>query len=177
MSLIKKLIMAIALVFAILAFISFFMESSWQVERSVVIDAPKSRIFPYLNRLKNWYLWTPWTREIDSTLEWSYEGPDAGVGAIAYWEGLDVARGRVEIIKSDPAKGVEYTLLLGGNFQAHGELSMKEVGQSVEVTWRDSGDVGWNVLARLMIDTLDQAIGPQFETGLNNLKETVEKNR
>lgn len=178
MGLIKKLILTVLIFFGIFFLISLFMESQWRVERSVVIEAPKEKIFPYLNNLRNWYEWTPWNKEVDATLEWSYEGPGEGVGAVAYWEGIDVPLGRVELTMSEPSLGVEYELALRGDFNAKGELKMEaagEFGEFTKVIWADWGDIGGSVMGRLMISGLDQTLGPKFERGLANLKDVVEK--
>ena len=40
----------------------FFLRRRPRVERRITILAPPSAIFPFLNDLQNWPLWTAWSR-------------------------------------------------------------------------------------------------------------------
>ena len=56
------------------------------VEKSVVINAPASAIFPHLNSIEKFVAWSPWAK-MDPTVKNSYEGAAAGVGAKMQWDG------------------------------------------------------------------------------------------
>lgn len=178
MPLIKKLLLAFVFAFLALALISLFMPSKWEVKRSVVIEAPASKVFPYFNILKNWKQWTPWSKETDMTLKWSYEGPDSGPGAVMRWQGSNTSSGEIRVLANEPNRSIRYEYNMGnGSMIAQGEITISTEGLSpgqVEVTWHDRGDTGYSVFARLFAGSLDEVVGPIFEKGLAKLKRLAE---
>lgn len=177
MSLIKKFIFAIIAVSAVLTIVSFFLPGKWTIERSVVIDAPPEKIFPYLNVSKNWQLWTPWNRDIDPSLTYHYEGPDQGEGSVQIWTGQNTVTGSIVLKSGQPDSGVTYNLSIGdGSLDVRGELVFEAEGKGTRVYWREFGDAGLNPLKRLFASGLDDRVGQQFEKGLKKLKKVVEAN-
>src|SRR5437667_51214 len=82
----KKIALGIATLILLLFVVSLFLPGKWRVERSLSMRADSAAIYPYLANLKRWPEWTPWTKEKDPTLEWSFEGATEGTGAIQRWK-------------------------------------------------------------------------------------------
>ena len=88
MSNLKRVVLILLLFSAILIVISMFLPSSFQMQRSIVIDADKELIFKQVNDLKNWKNWSPWGLK-DETIykvEEAYSNPSNGVGASFEWD-------------------------------------------------------------------------------------------
>ena len=65
---------------------------TFHVERSITIKAPPEKIFPLINDLRQWDVWTPYNK--DPAMKKSYSGPGSGNGAHYAWEGnSDVGKG------------------------------------------------------------------------------------
>jgi hypothetical protein len=52
---------------------------------------------------------------------------------------------------------------------------LERVADGTKVTWGDYADVGFNPYGRYFILFMDAFMGPDFEKGLNKLKNVIEK--
>jgi uncharacterized protein YndB with AHSA1/START domain len=74
---------------------------SFEVRRSVTINAPPQAVFALINDYRQWTAWSPWENK-DPGMKRSYSGPQSGKGAIYAWDGNgDVGKGRMTI--TEPA--------------------------------------------------------------------------
>ena len=172
----KKILLGLLILIVLLLGIGFLLPTEWEVERSIVINAPASAIYPTVADLKTWPGWTYWNRERDPDCEWSFEGSDTGAGAVMKWDGKVHMQGTLTIDSGDPATGIEYTLKMVGMEQAlKGSIGFTAEGSATRVTWHDHGEsdgMPWsNWMMLLLIDPL---IGGFFEEGLANLKPLAE---
>jgi len=106
MKFLKKLGIGILVLILLLAIISLFLPSKMHVERSITINAPAKTVFNAVNNLKLWSNWSYWDR-IDPNMKSTFEGPEAGVGAIHRWdsENDSVGHGSMTITESvEPTK-------------------------------------------------------------------------
>lgn len=161
------ILIATLAVAAVIAALS--MGGKWQVQASQQINAPAQEVFPYINTLKKWPEWTVWNKTNHPNLQMTYEGADAGRGAVQIWhEGDD--KGRLEIINSEPHQFIEYTLNMG-LFLINGRISLTESPQGTVVTWTQEGDNGSNLIARLMTLIFKPMMKKDLTEGLNNLQQ------
>lgn len=176
MQVLKRILVGVTLVLMLAIAAGFLLPAAWQVERSVVIQAPPAVVFPELNSLKRWRDWTVWfEREPDVRVE--YSGPDSGVGATSRWRGQD-GRGALKIMRSDSDRRVEYQLLFdGGEFVMDGVLLLAPEGAGTRVTWRARGEAGANPFARYFALLLPYWIGRDFEASMENLRTRLETGR
>ncbi len=73
---------------------------TFQVTRSIVIDAPASAVFPAINDMRVNDEWSPWAK-IDPNAKITLSGPPMGVGATYYWSGNDeVGEGEMKTVES-----------------------------------------------------------------------------
>ena len=54
-------------------------------------------------------------------------------------------------------------------------MKLEPSGQGTRVTWTNQGDVGTNPINRYFAQAMDRLVGPDFETGLKNLKALAER--
>ncbi len=189
-----KLVLAslVAVMVAVIV-IGFCLPSQWKVERSIVIKAPPAMIYPYLANLKyGWPQWSAFDSE-DPDIQYTYLGPDEGVGARRNWVSKRMGKGTQVITRADIMTGVEFELRResgssnsNGNSNSDGNRNSNEFNfagkfsfapearESTRVTWVDYGDVGGSLRFRYMGGMMDQTMGKSLETSLAKLKEKVE---
>jgi hypothetical protein len=172
MKILLKILVTIILLFVI---VGLLLPSRVLVERSVLIDAPATKIFPYLNDLRAFNRWSPWAGR-DPNATYSFSGPDSGVGMRMRWysEQPDVGSGSQEIVTSVPGKSVTTVLDFGETGQARATLFITADGVSSRVTWRFEEELSWNPLHRWIGLAMDSLLGPDYEQGLANLKSLLE---
>jgi len=169
----KRILIATVAILLLLLAIGFLLPSAWRAERAVVIRAPASTIFPYLNSLKKWREWTVWYQR-HPDLQAEYSGADAGVGATSRWRDED-GRAAMKIMQSERDRLVAYTLLLnGGEFQTDGNLFLVSEGDGTRVVWSATGETGRSPLNRYFALFLSHRIGADFEDSLTLLKQKIE---
>jgi hypothetical protein len=152
------------------------MASSYQVERSIMINAAPSQIYDQIVDLHNWPQWSPWER-MDPTMTKSYEGPASGVGSSYSWKGnRKVGEGRMTITKTDAPGMISLDLQFLKPFKSQSTtmFGLDPTGESTEVTWTMTGE--HSILTRIMgvFMPMDRLVGKDFEKGLAQLKAVVE---
>lgn len=112
---IAGLIILIILILATV--VSVFLPSSIHAERSTVINRPALQVFNQVNHLKTWKKWSYWD-SIDPKMQSTYEGPEAGVGAVHKWRSTNdmAGAGTLTITESTPTEKIVTTL----NFEGMG---------------------------------------------------------
>jgi carbon monoxide dehydrogenase subunit G len=155
--------------------IGYSLPSKWKVERSIVIDRPPQAIYPLVADFKKgWPQWSSFDLQ-DPTIQYTYSGPDQGIGASRSWVSQKMGNGSQTLIAADPATGVGFELRMARNdFFLNGRIAFEPAGAGTKVTWTDTGDVGGKVFIRYMTVMMDKMMGPAFEKSLANLKSRSE---
>lgn len=148
------------------------------VSRSVTIAAPAAQIFPYVNNFKKFNEWQPWSTNLDPNAQFTFAGPDSGEGASFSWKGNSkIGEGTDTIIKSVPHELVEVKLEFIKPFKATNTakfmLSPQDTG--TQVTWNVQGKKNFVSKAMGVFIDCDKMLGDQFDQGLTQLKDLVEK--
>jgi len=173
----KILILLTALVIAFLAYVAL-QPADYRVARSADMAATPEAIFPHINSLKKFDVWSPWAK-IDPNAVMTYEGPDAGKGAIGKWKGnAEVGEGVMTVVDSNPPSDVKMKLDFVAPYPATADVafSLKPSGDKTNVTWAMTGTHNFMMRAMciLMGHDMDDMIGSKYEEGLANLKKIVE---
>jgi hypothetical protein len=149
---------------------------SFRVQRTVLISASPDKVFPLINDIKAWTVWSPYEKK-DPAMKRAYGAVTAGKGATYAWEGDKyVGQGSMEIVESSPRK-IVLKLDFLKPFEAHnmGEFVLEPKGDSTSVTWAIYGPSPYmsKVVGTFM--NIDDMIGRDFEKGLADLKAVAEK--
>ncbi|UTW45857.1 SRPBCC family protein [bacterium SCSIO 12696] len=170
-----KVLKVLSIVVVLLAVVGLCLPSTTHVERSTVIKAPQERVFEYVNNFQHFNQWSPWAAK-DPNTRYQYSGPESGVGSKMAWQSDSdqVGSGSQEIIKSEPYNYVETTLDFGAQGTANANYRITSTGELTSITWSFDTDHGWNLLSRGFGLMMDGMLGPDYETGLANLKRVVE---
>ena len=75
---------------------------SFRVQRVVLINAPSDKVFPLINDIKAWTVWSPYEKK-DPAMKRTYGAVTAGKGATYACDGdKNVGQGSMEIVESSP---------------------------------------------------------------------------
>ena len=169
----RRLALMVTALLIALVVISLWLPPKWRVERAVVIAAPPSAVFPYINSLKKWREWTVW-HEANPDLPVEYSGPDTGMGATSRWTDGN-SRGAMKLMTSRPNALVEYLVIFdGGEQEMQGAIRLTPVAGGTHVVWRAGSEAGANPLQRYSMLVMKYFIGRDFERSLEKLRDIVE---
>jgi len=114
---------------------------TYDVERSVTIEAPPARIYDQIANFHNWTNWSPW-EDRDPELHRTYSGAESGTGAVYGWSGNRKAgQGRMEITEATAPERVEIDLVFEKPWKARNRtwFTIAPQGSGSRVTWSMTG--------------------------------------
>jgi len=153
------------------------MADTYVVERSVRIDRPPADVFEHVVDLHRWEAWSPWAK-IDPAMTTTYTGDPGAVGSTYHWVGnRKVGEGRMTVAEVETPERVAIDLQFVKPFKSESvaEMVVAEAGEGQsEVTWRMTGEHTWMSKIMGIFRSMDKMIGPDFEKGLQSLKQVVE---
>lgn len=172
MRILKRIAIGFAAFLVLFAAIALVLPSSYEVTRSVLVDASRARVHRLVSDLREWPKWQTW-RDEDPTIEVRIGDLSSGVGASQSWTG-DSGSGELFVTATSPEGGIEYDLSFDdGAWRAAASIHYEERGPLTEVTWRMSGRPD-NLIGRYLALAVDGMVGPMFERSLQNLKRRAE---
>jgi hypothetical protein len=106
----------------------------------------------------------------------TYTGDVGSVGMKSSWISEAEGSGEMEIKEITDNAEIMYSLYFPDfDLGSTGKLTLTEQNGKTLVVWQDFGDVGANPVNHYFAAFMDKMIGPDFETGLDNLKMLVEQ--
>ncbi|WP_229335654.1 SRPBCC family protein [Flavobacterium sp. ALJ2] len=174
MNVIKKIILAILSIVILALIVALFLPNEYHVEREISINKPKDSVFNYVKYLKNQDNFSVWAK-LDPAMKKTFTGTDGTVGAIASWDSTDknVGKGEQEIKKIVPGERLEFELRFKVPFESTDMAYMTTEAISptqTKVKWGFDGRSPYPMNLMLAFMNMDQMLGEQLETGLQNLK-------
>lgn len=173
----KKLAGVIAALIGAVLVLALMQPDSFTVQRSVDVQAPADKIFPFIDDFSRWQSWSPWEKK-DPAMKRTISSPSAGKGAAYSWEGNDdVGRGTMTIVESAPPKRIAIKLDFTAPFEAHNDVTftLESKGAATQVTWSMQGPMPFVSKLIGVFVSMDAMVGKDFEAGLANLKAAAEK--
>ena len=174
MTTVLYILVAIVIIIVVLAIIA---PKDYDVNRSITIDQPVSKVFEYLKYLKKQDEWSPWNKK-DPNMKKEFEGVDGQVGAISRWEGnKDVGTGEQEITRIVENEVVESRLRFFKPWKSESDayLKVQETGSDqTTVTWGFSGHNKFPISIMMLFMNMDKAVGNDFNEGLATMKKNLE---
>lgn len=173
---IKKILLGLVAVIALILVVAAFQPGEFQVQRSLVIAAPAQALFEQVNDHRKFVLWNPWGK-LDPHVKNTFTGPATGVGSVCSWQGNhEVGAGSATIIESKPGELVRERMdwkepMAGTSIV---EFTFKPEGNTTVVTWQMRGANNYIGKVMCLFMNMDKMVGSQFEQGLANLKAQVE---
>lgn len=179
MKIIKKIIIVLFVLVAIILVIALFVKKDYAVVRSIEINKPRTEIFAYTKYLKNQANFSKWAA-MDPAMEKTYTGTDGEVGFVSAWKSKvkDVGAGEQEIKKITENERLDFELRFKEPFEAKESayMTFDSLGENqTKVSWGFNGHMAYPMNIFLLFMDFDKMIGADLETGLKNLKTVMEK--
>lgn len=152
---------------------SLFLPSQVHVERSKVIDAPISTVYNVVLDLHTWSGWDRWS-QMDSNMVVSFEGEPNQVGMVRKWTSDVVGEGSMTITDMEAGSEIEHALDFGENGKANSSFVFEDADGGTKVTWGFDVDLGMNPIYKYLGLLMEDQVGKDFETGLDNLEAFVQ---
>lgn len=176
--LLKLLVVAASLV-ALFLIMALFVDRSYKVERSNLVNVSNEIAFDYLVHLENQEDYGVWF-DMDPNMKVWYEGNSGEVGSKLCWSSKneEVGTGEQEIIAIDQGKRIDFKLRFFEPQEMESDLYLitKEVepGKS-KIIWGMSGEVPypWNIM--LLFMSMEDQVGKDLKSGLKNMETILEK--
>ena len=164
-------------IIALLFIAGLFISKDMTVYREIIINKPKADVFNYIKYLKNQHNYSKWAR-LDPNMKNEYRGTDGAPGFINSWEGnKKVGKGEQEILAvSDGRLDTELRFEKPFKSIAKVKMTTETAGNNAtKVTWGFESKMNYPMNIMKLFMNMDKSIGNDFSTGLNNLKEVIEK--
>lgn len=171
------ILIGIAVVIVLFLIIVATRPAEFTVVRSASMAALPNKVFPLVNNLRMWPLWSPWEK-LDPEMQKVYEGNDEGAGATYAWNGNNkVGEGRITILDSHPTEKIGIRLDFVRPFKCSNDVkfTFKPEGTSTKVTWQMTGRNNFIAKAFCMFMNMDKMVGADFEKGLAAMKAEAER--
>lgn len=180
----KKILIALAVL--VVAFLGYAATrpTEYRVERSAAVAAPAEVVFEQLSDLRKWAAWSPWEK-LDPNMKKTFEGPERGTGASYAWQGDDnVGTGKMTIVKEDAPKQLDIKLEFIEPFESEADTTFTLApsnSEQTQVSWAMEGKNNFVGKVFGIFMDMDEMIGAEFEKGLAQLdavaKAEAEKKR
>ena len=180
---IKKVLIALAIIIVVviagIAMAAYVSPTDFKVERSVAINKPKADVFNYVKYLKNQNEWGPWFKK-DPNMTLGSRGTDGTVGYVSTWDSKndEVGAGEQEIKRIVEGERLDSELRFSRPFESKSDayIITEAVGDNqTNVKWGFSGSMPRPLNLMMVMMDMDQAVGKDFEEGLQSLKTILEK--
>ena len=166
MRLLFRIFGSLAALLIVFLVIGLLLPGTWSAESTVTLSAAPGDVFPYLNDMERWDVWTPW-----GDMESTFDAHTAGVGARRSWNHPEFGSGSVTITESVLDRLVRYRVVVGdGLLSVEGTLVLEASEGGSTLTWSETGDFGWNPLLGYTALSMPRSQSAQLERGLAALK-------
>lgn len=149
--------------------------ADFRIARTATINAPAEKIFPLINDLQSFKLWSPF--EKDPAMRRDISTPSAGKGATYAWDGdKTVGSGHMRITESHAPSQVKLDLEMLTPFAASNKVAftLAPRGSGTDLTWAMEGSSPFMMRVMGVFFSPDKMVGGEFEKGLANLKRITE---
>ena len=158
----------------------FMLPGQAHVERDILISAAPEDVFAYISDFKAWSNWSPWAK-MDPNAAFVLTG--TGLGQRMEWESdnPDVGQGSQEVTVFEAPSLMKTHLEFQGQGVADATFELTPENGATLVTWSLDSNMSEKTPLLLKPITnyfavmMDSMVGPQYESGLRNLKNLVEK--
>ena len=174
MKLVKKILLAIAIIIAIPLVIAIFVKKEYEIEREVIIQKPRQEVFSYLKHLKNQDQYNKWVM-MDPNIKKEYKGTDGTVGFVYSWASDEVGKGEQEIKKITEGERIDMEIRFIEPFAgiAYTPFTTEAVSENeTRVRWAMKGKSSYPM--NIMNLFMNKTLGESLEGSLATLKTVLE---
>ena len=171
--LIRKTLILLFLFVGLLVGIGYTLPDEFHVERTLVIDAPPSKVFSYINDLQNWAKWDPWSQD-DPRMVRKFTG-QPGQGHTLDWASQASGTGTLKILESVTPQYAKLALTTrAARHPRFLSFKLTDLGEKTQLTWAIDGENSLKPIGNYFGLGMNRYLGPMYEQGLSNLKSLIE---
>lgn len=172
MRILKYLFLLLLLSLVALSIFVATQKGDFTVERSKIINSPKSSVFNYVNDFKNWEDWNSLAVE-DSLINITYSKNTIGKGSSCSWDGKQ-GDGDLQTINIKENDSIHQTMNFNGN-SADVSMSFKDTLGKTKVSWKAKGKMGFLFKVLTAFNGgAEKIFGSVFEKSLINLDKKLD---
>jgi uncharacterized membrane protein len=175
MKILKRILIGIVAIIAVLLLTALFVNKDYNVERSVSINKPKEQVFSFVKQARNQDQYNKWI-QADPQVKKTYRGEDGTVGFVYAWESNEVGKGEQEISSIREGEQIDFALRFKEPFESNAAARMiteAVADNQTKVSWRMEGSSPYPM--NLMNLFVPSVLGKDLEASLENLKTILEK--
>lgn len=176
MKIFKKVLIVLGAFIALVLILALFMDRKYTIEREITINKPENEVFAYIKQIRNQDYYSKWNMA-DPNKKTEMTGTDGTVGFVYKWDGNDdVGAGEQEITGIKEGERIDMALRFKRPWEGTANTYMATTpvsGSSTKVTWAMYGESSYPM--NFMNFIMDGMLGDDLQTGLNNLKNVLEK--
>jgi len=176
MSIATTILLILAGIIALLLIMALFMKRQHSVNRQIVIQAPRQKVFDFLKLLKNQEQFNKWAKA-DKNRNEETKGTDGTVGFIYSWSGdRDAGKGEKEIINLVEGKKIETEIRFTKPMRVSARVifEMESLSDNqTKVTLVNAGTLPYPF--NIMIPIAEKNFAKDMDGSLSTLKTILEK--
>jgi len=177
MKILKRILLAIVAIIVLVLLIALFVKKEYTVQRDIVINRPVAEVFEYIRFSKNQENYNKWWKA-DPNSKREYRGTDGTKGFVVAWDSKDnsVGAGAQEIKNIEPGNRIDFEIRFKRPFEGISQVYMATEpvnDKQTKLTWVFSGKSKYPM--NLMNLFIDNMLGKDMQTSLNDLKSILEK--
>jgi uncharacterized protein YndB with AHSA1/START domain len=176
-TMIKKILIGLVAVIALVLIVAALQPNDFRVERSASLAAPQAALFEYVNDHHKFNEWNPFIK-MDPSTKNTYSGPTSGVGAVCAWVGDKTGEGRSTITESKPNELIRFRMDWIKPMEGVStiDFTFKPEGDKTRVTWAMYGPQTFMGKVMSLFMSCEKMCGPMFEQGLADLGKVAAAN-
>ncbi|WP_348810885.1 SRPBCC family protein [Flavobacterium maritimum] len=147
-------------------------KGNFSVERSEVINSPRSAVYNYVNDYRNWEDFSTWINN-DSEMKITYSQKTIGVGSAFSWEGKD-GNGNMKTLFVKENDSIAQKMDYDGT-SSDVYWTFKDTLGGTKVTWKTTGKMSFVFKIYTALNGgADKVIGRIYEKSLTNLDKRLD---
>jgi uncharacterized protein YndB with AHSA1/START domain len=177
MNIIITILLVLAGIIALLLIVALFMKKEHYVNREIIINAPRQKVFDFLKLLKNQDQFNKWATAGKENRKEEFKGTDGTVGFIYSWSGdKSAGEGEKEILNIVEGKRIETEIRFVKPMRMSASVIMETASLSdnqTKVNLINAGILKYPL--NIMIPIAEKNFAKDLDTSLSTLKSILEK--
>jgi uncharacterized protein YndB with AHSA1/START domain len=171
------ILLVLAGIIALLLIIALFMKKEHYVNREIIINAPRQKVFDFLKLLKNQDQFNKWATAGKENRKEEFKGTDGTVGFIYSWSGdKSAGEGEKEILNIVEGKRIETEIRFVKPMRMSASVIMETTSLSdnqTKVNLINAGILKYPL--NIMIPIAEKNFAKDLDVSLSTLKSILEK--
>lgn len=168
---IKKILIAIALLLVVFLAAAAMQANDYRVERKATLSSTPAALFEHVSDQHHFAIWNPWLK-LDPQVKLEYAGASSGVGAVCQWQGNgEVGAGKSTLRESKANEMIrfqhDWSAPMAGTNTV--EFTFTPDGDKTLVTLSMFGPRNFMMKVMSLVMNCDKMFGPKLEQGLADL--------